>query len=113
MDTSYLSVAEVFDGVRLIAKPLNGRLSRSAKRLNTIAARSVTRWLRDPKNRSIILTLLCHLEAPGTEIGIGIATGAALYAPTSLPSSANAATRLKHKLKMLSGESYGRTSPRG
>lgn len=75
MDTSFLSVEKVFDGVQLIAKPLKGRLSRSAIKSNTTAAKAVQRLLSDPKNRSIILTLLCQLADRGIVIGMSTEDG--------------------------------------
>lgn len=80
MDTSFLSVENLFDGVQLIAKPLKGRLSRRERELNTIAAKVVQRWFNDPKNRSIILTLLYQLEAHGIAIGINTVLDASLKA---------------------------------
>lgn len=73
MDTLYPSVENVFGGVRLIAKPLKGRLSRSEKELNTIAAKIAQKWLNDPKNKLTISTLLCQWAAYG--IAIGMSTG--------------------------------------
>lgn len=94
MDTSFLSVEKVFDGVRLIAKPSKGRLSRKEKALNITAARVVQKWLNEPKNRSIILTLLCQLEAHGIAIGMSTATDVSLQA-INYESFVNRATKAK------------------
>lgn len=94
MGTSYLSVAKVFDGVQLIAKPLKGRSSKKEKALNTIVARLVTKWLQDRKNRSIILTLLSQLESRGIEIGMCTAKDV-LSEATAYRFYADLATNLK------------------
>jgi len=94
MDTSFLSVEKLFDGVHLIAKPLKGRLSKSEKKLNTIAAKAVQRWLNEPKNKSIILTLLCQLEVHGIAIGMSTVSDA-LSQAINYESYVNHATKSK------------------
>lgn len=94
MDTSFLSVERVFDGVRLIAKPSKGRSSKKERGLNTIVARLVNKWLHVPKNRSIILTLLSQLEGRGIEIGMNTVEDVS-YRATASEFYANHATKLR------------------